>query len=1728
MKSLNRVQSKIYEAALWQKQGGDSNAPNLLVCAPTGAGKTNVAMLTMLHEIGRYRRDDGEIDTAQMRQSLKIIYVAPMKALVQEVVENFTNRLTQSYGVNVRELSGDQSLTKAEISDTQVIVTTPEKWDIITRKSGERAYTQLVKLLIIDEIHLLHNERGAVLEGIVARTFRQQEQTQKPIRIVGISATLPNFQDVAKFLRVKPSEGLFFFDNSFRPVPLQQQYIGITEKKALKRFQLMNEICYSKISTSLKQNAKDQILVFVHTRNETQKTAEAINALAVERGEADLFVNENQPEAKEVLQSEAETSVKHAALKELLPCGIGIHHAGMVRSDRNLVEDLFTQGYIKVLVSTATLAWGVNLPAHTVIIKGTQVYNPEKGRWVELSQLDVLQMLGRAGRPQYDTEGQGVIITTHSELRYYLSLLNEQLPIESQLVQKLPDMLNAEIVMGTIQSVQEATVWLGYTYLYVRMRRNPALYGCSVEDIEQDPLLVQRRVDMIHSAALLLDKAQLIRYDRRTGGFQVTALGKIASHYYVTFDSMAVYNQHLRPTMGDIEAFRVFSFSKEFKNIIVRAEEKLELAKLVERAPIPVKESIEEPTAKVNVLLQAYISHLRLDGYAIACDLVYIHQSAGRLVRALFEICLSHGWSSLSLRFLDLANMVEHQVWTCHHFLRQLVMSKRATSQGEPLPSPLNLVTVKTIQNLERNHLTPEQYFVLSPQELGELSGQGGIKLGRALHRMIHAFPRLELKAKYQPIAPTMLSIELTITPNFEYIEALLGRSQTFWIIVEDCDGSQILHHEQFALKASMVNLPQDDELAVNDIIKVFTVPITREPLPPQYYIKVVSDRYLHCISSTALPFRNLILPNKYPAPTQLLDLLPQPVADIQAPDAFKDVLLEHTTILNPIQTQSFAAVFEGDENVLIGAPEGSDKIVCAELALIHQFMKDKSSRCVYVAPFEELCLIQLSRWRKSFGRRLNLNVVKLTGETAVDLKLLASGNIVIATPDKWDMISRRWKQRKTVQTLALLVVDQLHAISGKKGATLEVIVSRMRYIAAQTKQPIRLLALCSSMANVDDVGSWLGCSTDKTKQTLFNFHPSVRPIPLEIFIRGFSEHHFGTRMLEMSKLLYGIITRHAHGESRSIVFVPSRTQAQLSAIDILTYAAAAGQAEIFRPTEESKQRELALALEKVRDGGLKLALKVGIGFIHEGMRTSDKAIVDACFQTGAIRVLVRTASSCWGVAQKCSLVVIMGTSRFDGASNGYVEYPLMDMMNMMGKAAQGSLSKCVVLCHQKKKEYYKKFLFTPLPVESRLNESLADHLCAEVVTKTIMDKQHAVDYMTWTFYYRRLTKNPNYYGLKGTTDFYINDHLSELIEEKLADLEDANCVSIENDMDLAPLNLGIIASYYYISYSTVDFFASCLKAKCKFKTLLEILASATEFENVPVRHREEKTLGSLFKRVKLPSSYPNLLSARTKANILLQCHFSRIPLSTEMRQDQKLLVVDSIRLLQAMIDIISSNGWLKPALVAMEMSQMVVQGRWKTDSPLLQIPHFDQKTVDRCTAASVKSVLDIVDLEDEARERLLQVSESQMAEVANFCNAYPDLEARCEVLNSKDLLAGQSMQVAVMVERSLDEEDDDDQEEVAYGQVVSDYFPKQKTESWWVVLGDPATNTLYSIKRFTLEKKKELKLTFEAPSKVGEVTLVLYIMADSIMGCDKEHHVTFTLAPGAEDSASDSSAGSD
>ena len=91
----------------------------------------------------------------------------------------------------------------------------------------------------------------------------------------------------------------------------------------------------------------------------------------------------------------------------------------------------------------------------------------------------------------------------------------------------------------------------------------------------------------------------------------------------------------------------------------------------MERVPIPVKGSLDEPSTKINVLLQAYISRFKMEGYDINSDMVYVSQNAGRIMRALFEIALKKGWSQLTEQLLRLSKICEQRLWNSMTPLRQ-------------------------------------------------------------------------------------------------------------------------------------------------------------------------------------------------------------------------------------------------------------------------------------------------------------------------------------------------------------------------------------------------------------------------------------------------------------------------------------------------------------------------------------------------------------------------------------------------------------------------------------------------------------------------------------------------------------------------------------------------------------------------------------------------------------------------------------------------------------------------------------------------------------------------------------------------------------------------------------------------------------------------------------------------------------------------------------------------
>jgi len=426
-------------------------------------------------------------------------------------------------------------------------------------------------------------------------------------------------------------------------------------------------------------------------------------------------------------------------------------------------------------------------------------------------------------------------------------------------------------------------------------------------------------------------------------------------------------------------------------------------------------------------------------------------------------------------------------------------------------------------------------------------------------------------------------------------------------------------------------------------------------------------------------------------------------------------------------------------------------------------------------------------------------------------------------------------------------------------------------------------------------------------------------------------------------------------------------------------------------------------------------------------------------------------------------------------------------------------------MCHTPRKEYYKKFLFEPLPVESHLDAALHDTMSAEIVTKTIQNKQDAVDYITWSFYYRRLTQNPNYYNMTGVTHRHVSDHLSDLVESILSDLEESGLIAIENEFDLEAMNLGMIAAYYCVKYTTVEIFAASLGPKTKLKGLMEILSAASEYDNLLVRPGEELSVQKLLAHAPLSVEKPRYADSHTKVNALLQAHISRAHLNPDFRFDAKQAVAAAPKLLQAMVDVISSSGWLNPALATMELSQMITQSLWQKDPVLMQIPGVSREVAQAAMDSGAETIFDIAEMNEDDRLEALQLTESQMQVANAWLARYPDIGVSYQVAEEDSIVAGEPVLMIVTLEREGDQEPTP---------VMAPNYPGRRDENWWLVIGDVNSNQLLAVKRIALQKTATAKLQFAAPEEPQDMNLTLFLMCDSYLGCDQEFEFTLSVKP--------------
>ncbi|CAZ81545.1 unnamed protein product [Tuber melanosporum] len=635
---FNAVQSKCFPLVY-------ESDDNVVLSSPTGSGKTAILELAICR-----------LSVKMQPGSYKIVYQAPTKALCSERKQDWDKRFSV-IGLKCTELTGDtQQSQLRNVKDGDIIVTTPEKWDSMTRRwEDHRKLLEMVRLFLIDEVHILKEDRGATLEVVVSR----MKSIGSDVRFIALSATVPNSADIAEWLGKCSSVSQSpahdqRFGEEFRPVKLQKFVYGYQSPG--------NDFVFDKkLDRALpevirKHSAGKPIMVFCMTRAMCISTAKVLAQCCSTVKPADRMWP----------APTIQFSFKDKDLHATGVCGVAFHHAGLDQNDRALVEKLFLEGHLSVICCTSTLAVGVNLPTHLVVIKNTVTWS--NGGPKEYVDLEVMQMLGRAGRPQFDDTGAAVLMTRREHRVRYEKMVSGTETVESCLHENLVEHINAEIGLGTITNAESAKRWLRSTFLYVRLKKDPSHYGITgkggIQDIEERlEEICERNIKLLTEEGLVL-----------TGGgrLRCSELGLAMARYYVKFGSMKTI-LHLQERAGLSDVLVALSSAEEFKEIRFRSGEK-GLYKELNKSPgmrFPVKGDLWNSSHKVQLVIQFEIGMMEFPPEAgfqkyktsLLQDKALVFQHCHRIIRCIIDCRICSKDATTVKAALELGRSLKAKAW---------------------------------------------------------------------------------------------------------------------------------------------------------------------------------------------------------------------------------------------------------------------------------------------------------------------------------------------------------------------------------------------------------------------------------------------------------------------------------------------------------------------------------------------------------------------------------------------------------------------------------------------------------------------------------------------------------------------------------------------------------------------------------------------------------------------------------------------------------------------------------------------------------------------------------------------------------------------------------------------------------------------------------------------------------------------------------------------------------
>jgi len=432
---------------------GALDGRSLLLSIPTAAGKTLIAELAMLK--------------ALVQNKGRCLYIVPLKAMASEKYEDFKAKYSH-LGIKVGYAVGDLDSEDRFLNRNQILIATAEKVDSLLRSKAQWLINSL-GVVVLDEIHFINDvSRGPTLEILTTRIRHLNPQAQ----ILALSATVQNAEELAGWLKAE------LVKSTWRPIPLKE---GVYYNEHIRFHGSAARIVKEDADDDVGKLSMDtlrgggQVLVFVNSRRSAQ---------AASRQLCPHVTTTLNPEEKKLLAElsreitgPTDSTKVCRTLGEAVKHGVAFHHAGLKPRQRKLVEDHFKQNLIKVICSTPTLAAGVNLPARRTIVRDIKRFESGVGAaFIPVSEYK--QCAGRAGRPQYDTFGEAVIIAksgSEANVLFDRYITASAEPVISKLGQEssLRIHILASIAGGYVHDINETFAFISQTFLaYQRQGRN--------------------------------------------------------------------------------------------------------------------------------------------------------------------------------------------------------------------------------------------------------------------------------------------------------------------------------------------------------------------------------------------------------------------------------------------------------------------------------------------------------------------------------------------------------------------------------------------------------------------------------------------------------------------------------------------------------------------------------------------------------------------------------------------------------------------------------------------------------------------------------------------------------------------------------------------------------------------------------------------------------------------------------------------------------------------------------------------------------------------------------------------------------------------------------------------------------------------------------------------------------------------------------------------------------